>query len=138
VTSDEDIERLRKEIEAAGSVDKYIDTDEEKSIYARAKAFAISPKRVDSLLNLMCRDGGWTRELDIIEDLSDMLKETTHDDGAIDQKEWEHCINYSVAMNMPRKRAMELGVQFVIQNNLKIKKKLFGKDWFQPLKEHYS
>ena len=90
------------------------------------------------MLNLMCRDGGWTREMDIIDDLLDMLRETTSDDGAIDQKEWEHCINYAVAMNMPRKRAMQLGVKFVDDNRLKVKKKLFGGDWFKPLREHYS
>ncbi len=135
---DDDIEKLRKEIEASGAVDKYIDADEEKTIYTKGESLGLSSKRVESLLNLMCRDGGWTRELEIIDDLMDMLKETTNDDGAIDQKEWEHCVNYAVAMNMPRKRAMELGVHFVTQNNLKIKKKLLGKDWFQPLKEHYS
>ena len=136
--SEEAIEKLRKEIEASGEVDKYIDADEEKAIYSKGDTLGLTSKRVESMLNLMCRDGGWTRELDIIDDLLDILRETTSDDGAIDQKEWEHCINYAVAMNMPRKRAMHLGVKFVSENRLKIKKKLLGGDWFKPLKEHYS
>jgi hypothetical protein len=136
--SEEAIEKLRKEIEASGEVDKYIDADEEKTIYRKGDGLGLSSTRVESMLNLMCRDGGWTREIDIIDDLLDLLRETTSDDGAIDQKEWEHCINYAVAMNMPRKRAMQLGVKFVADNRLKIKKKFLGGDWFKPLQEHYS
>ena len=135
---EEAIEKLRKEIEASGEIDKYIDAEEEEAIYSKADSLGICSTQVESMLNLMCRDGGWQRELEIRDDLYDILRETTSDDGAIDQKEWEHCINYAVSMKMPRKRAMHLGVKFVRDNRLTVKKRIFGPDWFKPLSEHYS
>ena len=138
MSEDEKLASLRNQIEASGGNDKYIDEDEEQQIYDKGKNLGIEKSLIDSLINLMCRDGGWTRELDIIDDLFDILNEATSDDQMIDQGEWDHCVNYAVAMNMPRKRVMELGVKFVLEKRLKVKKKMFGKDWFKPLVEHYS
>lgn len=128
---------LKNEIQARGGPDKYIDVDEEQYIFKHGEKLGISSANVEAILNQMCQNNGWTRERDILQDLLDLLRETTHDDGAIDQKEFEHCVNYAVSMNMPRKRAMELSVKFVAEHKLKVKKRLFGKDWFDPLRKQY-
>jgi hypothetical protein len=134
----ENIETIRKQIEAAGGPDRYIDEQEEKEIYQKGEGLGVDRATVEALLNQMCRDHRWTRELDVVPDLYDQLEEATKDDGVIDQKEFEHCVNYAVAMNMPRKRAMQLSVKFIQDNQLAIKKGWFGKDWFEPLRRQYQ
>jgi hypothetical protein len=131
------IESLRTAVESSGGPDKYIDSDEEASILARGKILGLDPHSIEAVVNEMCRERGWTREKDIIADLNDILQEATSDDGAIDQREFEHCVNYAVSMNMPRKRAMELCVQYIVKRRLAIKKKWLGKDWFAPLRSQY-
>lgn len=131
-------EALKKEIEARGGPDRYIDQEEEDFIFTHGVKLGMSHANVEAILNHLCRSGDWTREHDILKDLYDILEETTRDDGAIDKKEFEHCVNYAVAMRMPRKRAMELSVRFVQDKDLKIKKRFFGGDWFAPLRDMYS
>jgi hypothetical protein len=133
----ENVQKLATHIKGCGGPDKYIDEDEEADIFRKGDELGIKKPTVEAVLNQMCRDDDWTREKEIIEDLKDQLDETTEDDGVIDKNEFEHCVNYAVKMNMPRRRAMELGVQYVIKNNLKIKKSWFV-DWFEPLRQKYQ
>lgn len=128
------IKSLRKEIEASGGPDKYIDVEEEEAIFKKGASLGLERNDVESELNQMCLNGEWTRESDIVPDLKDILEESTMDDGAIDKREFEHCVNYGVSMNMPRQDAMRYCVRYIIEKNLKIKKGFFGKDWFTPLK----
>ncbi len=138
MTGQDNIETLRKQIEGAGGPDKYIDEEEEKDVFDKGKALDVDQATVEAVLNQMCRDAGWTREKDVIPDLYDQLDEATMDDGVIDQKEFEHSVNYAVAMNMPRKRAMQLSVKYVQDKRLAVKKPFFGKDWFGPLRREYG
>ncbi|MFO7902476.1 MAG: hypothetical protein ACQESR_00945 [Planctomycetota bacterium] len=131
------IETLRKEIEGAGAPDAYIDEEEERHIFARGDGLGVDRATVEAVLNQICRDNGWIREKDVVPDLHDQLDEATRDDGVIDRREFEHCVNYAVAMNMPRKRAMEVSVKYVEDNKLSIKKGVFRTDWFKPLRDQY-
>jgi hypothetical protein len=134
----EQIDALRKTIASSGAPDRYLDRDDEFQIYKRAKSLNIDPPIVEALLNQMCRDNQWTLERDVIQDLRDHLEVATRDDGAIDRKRFLQCVNCAVRMNMPRKRAMELSVQYVLKHRLAIKKGLFGDDWFDPLRRLYG
>jgi len=138
VKRSEEMEKLRTQIKASGGPDRFIDEVEEKQIFDKGRELGIKASTVEAHLNQLCTDNKWTREKEIIEDINDQLIEATKDDGAIDQKEFEHCINYAILLNMPRKRAMQLSVQFVMKEGLKIKKKWLGKDWFEPLKQKYA
>ena len=138
MVSIENIETLRKQIEGAGGPDRYVDEEEEKNISDKGQTLGIDQTTIEAVLNQMCRDNEWTREKDVIADLYDQLDEATKDDSVVDQKEFEHCVNYAVAMNMPRKRAMQLSVKFIQDNRLDIKKGLFRKDWFDPLRRRYQ
>lgn len=134
----ENLSSLRRKIEAYGGPDKYIDTDEEVDVFKSAESLGISKASTEALLNQMCLSGSWTREGQIVTDLHDVLEEATKDDGAIDQKEFEHCVNYAVSMHMPRRRAMELCVRYVGQHRLAIKKGWFGKNWFEEIRKQYE
>jgi hypothetical protein len=138
MTDPDVVASLRADIEGKGAPDKYIDADEEREIYEKGEELGIQRPAVEAVLNQMCQSNSWTRELDIIDDVRDQLEEATKDDGVIDQREFEHCINYAVAMNMPRRRAMELSVEFIQANRLSIKKARFRKDWFEPLRQQYG
>ncbi len=138
MASSEDLGTLRKYIEGAGGPDRYVDEEEEQDIFQKGQSLKVDQPTVEAVLNQMCRDNGWTREKEIVADLYDHLDEATKDDGVVDQKEFEHSVNYAVAMNMPRKRAMELSVKFVQDNRLAIKKGFFGKNWFEPLLKQYE
>lgn len=134
------IENLRNEIASCGGPDKYLDEDEERSLFERALKAGLDQDSIESVINQMCRDKGWTREKEIVLDLNDLLEGTTKDDGAIDNKEFDHCVNFAVNLNMPRRRAVELAVRFVERHQLKIKKSGFtwfggGADWFEPLRK---
>lgn len=138
MSTSEKIETLRKQIQGAGGPDRYIDAEEERAVFAKGESLEVDAATIEAVLNQMCRDNGWTRELDIIPDLHDQLEEATKDDGVIDQKEFEHSVNYAVAMNMPRKRAMQLSIKFIQDNRLAIKRGFFGKNWFEPLRRQYE
>ena len=138
MTNEENIDALRKIIEASGGLDRYVDEDEEKTIFQEGEKLGLVQPSVANILNQICRRNQWTRELDIKNDLRDQLDETIVDDGSIDQGEFEHCVNYAVAMNMPRRRATELCVRYVTAKNLKIKKPWLGKDWFALLRKQYG
>jgi len=133
------IDTLRNEIAACGGPDKYLDGDEERHLFDRSLAAGLDRDSIESVINQMCRDQGWTREKEIVPDLNDLLEGTTRDDGAIDKKEFDHCVNFAVSLNMPRRRAVELAVRFVENHHLKIKKSGMnwlgmGTDWFEPLR----
>jgi hypothetical protein len=138
--SESDLKQLRKKIDSVGAPDSFIDQDEETDVIDAGASLGLDSAAIESLINQMCRRGGWTREKDIIDDVYDVLKEATADDGVIDQKEFEHCVGYAVSMNMPRKRALALAVRFIQDEGLSVKKTglLFSKDWFSPLKEQYG
>lgn len=138
MSASEQLKQLRKVIMACGGPDKYIDVDEEVDIYDKGKELGIDRPRVEAILNQLCRDNEWTLENEIIEDVNDQVVEATKGDGSISEKQFEHCVNYAVILNMPRQRALEITVQSIIKAKLKIKKKLFGKDWFESLRRRYS
>jgi hypothetical protein len=133
----EQIDALRKKIASSGATDRYIDREDELQIYRRGKSLNVEPPVVEALLNQMCRDNQWTLEKDVILDLRDRLEVATRGDHAIDRKRFEQCVNYAVRMNMPRKRAVELSVRYVLEHRLAIKTGLFGGDWFEPFRRQY-
>ena len=134
----EQIDALRKTIASSGATDRYIDRDDERQIYKKGKSLNVEPPIVEALLNQMCRDNRWILEKDVIRDLRDQLEVATRSDGAVDRKRFEQCVNYAVRMNMPRKRAVDLSVRYVLRRRLAIKTGLFGGDWFGPLRRPYA
>jgi hypothetical protein len=134
----QNIDALRHKIASYGGPDRYIDTDEEADVFRTAESLGIGKPSAEALLNQMCLDGKWTREVHIIQDLYDVLEEATRDDGVIERNEFEHGVNYAVSMNMPRRRAMELCVQYINQHKLAIKKGWFGKNWFDEIRRQYE
>lgn len=136
MASTEQLNRLRTEIASCATVDKYLDEDEERQIFSRARQAGLDDDTIEAVINQMCHDKRWTREKEIVADLNDLLEGTTRDDGAIDKKEFDHCVNFAVSLNMPRRRAVDLAVRYVESNRLKIKKSWFGGDWFAELRSH--
>ncbi|MDA7928929.1 hypothetical protein N9B54_03115 [Mariniblastus sp.] len=134
----ESIKKLRKLIQGFGSSDKYIDQNEEQDVFDKGQSLEIDRATIEAILNQICRDNGWIREKDIVPDIYDQLDEATMDDGVINRKEFDHSINYAVAMNMPRKRAMQLSVKYVLDKRLAIKKPFLGRDWFEALRRQYT
>src|SRR5687768_8838658 len=108
-------ETLRKQIEAVGAPDRYVDADEEAGVFEQGKTLGFDTQQVEMLLNQMCRQNDWTREKDVVQDLYDQLEEATKDDGVISKGEFEHAVNYGVAMHMPRQRATDLSVRYILQ-----------------------
>jgi hypothetical protein len=129
------IEELRNEINARAAPDKYLDEDEERGLFSKERPVNLDRDTIEGLINQMCRDNNWTREKEIVSDLNDLLEGTTRDDGAIDKKEFDHCVNFAVSLNMPRRRAIELSARFVKQNKLVIKKSgwMRSVNWFEEL-----
>ena len=130
----ESLASLRTEIEGFGGPDKYIDADEEAQVFEHAKSLGIERPTAEALLNQMCLDGGWTREQEIVNDLQDLLDEAARR-SAISKGDFEHCVNYAVSMNMPRRDAMELSVKYIKSQSLTIKKGFFGKNWFEQIRQ---
>jgi hypothetical protein len=137
---DERIDALRGKIEASGRPDSYISADEERDIFERGQALGLKKREIESALHSLCREQGWTRETQIIQDLKDHLIAATRVNSAVSQKEFYHCVNYGVSMRVPRKRALALCAQFVAEKNLRIKRSWLGlgPDWFGPLRRLYS
>ena len=133
----EEIAKLKKEIESRGAPDKYIDEDEEAELFKFGKKLGFDATAVESVLNQMCLTNQWTREGDIIADLRDELAVLTQQQGGVEKKQFEHCVNFAVSMHMPRKRAMSLSVKYVVDKNLKIRKGWFEGDWFGALRQQY-
>lgn len=131
----DEIAKLKKKIESCAVRDHYIDEDEEAGIFQFGKKLGFDNAGIESVLNQMCRDNQWTREVDIIPDLRDELAVLTRQQGGVEKKQFEHCVNFAISMNMPRKRATHLGVKFVVDNGLKIRKGWFESDWFAPLRQ---
>ena len=134
----EQIDALRKTIALLGATYGYIDRDDELDVYRKGKSLNVEPPIVEALLNQMCRDNQWTLEKDVIQDLRDNLEVATRRDGAIDEKRFKHCVNYAATMNMPRRRALELSVEYVLEHRLTVKKALWREDWFEPLRRRFG
>jgi hypothetical protein len=138
MSSKDQLNRLRQEIESRGAPDNYIDEDEEATLFESGKRLGLDRDTVEALLNQMCQSNHWTREKDVVADLRDELSVVAGQSDGIDKKQFEHCVNFAVAMHMPRKRAVELSVRFVVQNQVRIKKGWLAKDWFLPLRRQYT
>jgi hypothetical protein len=134
----EQIDALRKTIALLGATYAYIDRDDELEVYRKGKSLHVEPPIVEALLNQMCRDNQWTLEKDVIQDLRDNLEVATRRDGAIDEKRFKQCVNYAATMNMPRRRALELSVEYVLEHRLTVKKGLLREDWFAPLRRRFG
>ncbi len=137
MSSRENLASLRREIDGFGGPDKYIDADEEAQVFEQAKSLGIERPTAEALLNQMCLDGGWTREQEIVNDLQDLLDEAGRR-GAISKGDFEHCVNYAVSMNMPRRDAMECSVRYIKSRSLTIKKGWIGKNWFEEIRRQYE
>jgi hypothetical protein len=137
MSSRESLAALRTEIEVFGGPDKYIDADEEAQVFERAKTLGIERPTAEALLNQMCLDGNWTREQEIVNDLQDLLDEAAKG-GAISKGDFEHCVNYAVSMNMPRRDAMQCAVKHIKSRSLNIKKGWIGKNWFEEIRRQYE
>jgi hypothetical protein len=134
------LEELRSRIEASGEPDAYIDSDEEADIFRRGESLGLNRREVEAALHELCREHGWTRESELMKDLRDHLIAAARVDQVVSQKEFNHCVNYGVAMRMPRKRALTLCVRLVLEKEMRIKRSWlgFGPDWFGPLKRLYG
>ena len=133
----EDLASLRREIEGFGGPDKYIDADEEAQVFEQAKSLGIERPNAEALLNQMCLDGNWMREQEILNDLHDLLNEAARN-GAVSKGDFEHCVNYAVSMNMPRRDAMQCSVKYIKSHSLSIKKGWLGKNWFEDIRRQYE
>lgn len=130
----EALDSLTAYIMGCGGVDKFIDVDEENKIFRKGGALELSFSEVESLLNLKCSEGGWTRQNRLTEKLTAMLREATKDDGAIDKQEFEHVLNFAIKRRMPRRDAIEHCVTLILDNAWKAKEGMFDK-WFSKLRK---
>lgn len=144
-TSNEQRERKKQEaldslsqlIMGCGGPDKFIDVDEENKIFRKGGALELSFNQVESLLNLKCSEGGWTRQNRLTEKLTAMLNEATKDDGVIDKQEFDHVVNFAVQRKMPRRDSIEHCVTLVLDNAWKPKEGLLDK-WFTKLRKQFG
>lgn len=136
--TDECLNPLREHVVARGKLDAFISQDEESQLFQKARDMHVDEETAEAVLNDVCRDRGWSRETDLIADIRDQLEEALSDDGKIDRLEFELTVNYAVSMNMPRKRALERVVRFVVDREMPVKTALFETDWFEPLRKQYS
>jgi hypothetical protein len=137
ISNSKQLQQLRKLIMACGAPDKYIDADELAEILQAGTRMGIETHMIDAVLNQMRLNNNWTLENEIIADLIDQLQDSARHGGIISQKRFEHCVNYAVQLNMPRQRAVEISVEFIVTQSLKTKKNLFQRDWFSPLRKSY-
>ena len=131
------IETLTAFIMGCGGPDKFIDVDEENKIFRKGGALELGFNQVESLLNLKCSEGGWTRQNRLTEKLTAMLFEATKDDGVIDKQEFDHVVNFAARRKMPRRDAVEHCVTLVLDNGWKAKESMMDK-WFKKLRKQYG
>ncbi len=131
------LDSLTAFIMGCGGPDKFIDVDEENKIFRKGGAMELSFNEVESLLNLKCSEGGWTRQNRLTEKLTAMLHEATKDDGVIDKQEFDHVLNFAVKRKMPRRDAAEHCVTLVLDNAWKAKEGIMDK-WFTKLRKQYG
>lgn len=124
--------RLYKYIDGVGP-DKYIDAEEEESVFALADELNIWRGQAEAMLNHRCKQHKWTRESEITYYLRVMLEEATKDDGQIDKKEFDHIIGFAVAVRMPRKDAIRICSKIVRDSGWKTAGEgIFSKrDWLK-------
>ena len=70
MVSTEQLNRLRIEIASCAAVDKYLDEDEERQLFSRARQAGLDDDTVEAVINQMCHDKRWTREKEIVADLN--------------------------------------------------------------------
>ena len=133
----ESIKTLQRFIEGCGGPDKFIDKDEEYQTFRKGGALGLSVPETESILNRMCSEGGWTRQIRLEDKLTAMLNEATKDDGVIDQQEYDHVVNFAVKRLMPRRDADELCITLILDNAWKAKESMFNK-WFSKKRKTYG
>lgn len=131
-----DVTALQKFIEGCAP-DKFIDKSEEHQIFRKGGAIGFSLTETESVLNRLCSDGGWTRQVRLEDKLTAMLHEATKDDGVIDQQEYDHVVNFAIKRLMPRRDADELCITLILNNAWKAKESLLNK-WFAKKRKMYG
>jgi|GEM_PF-2256817 hypothetical protein len=131
-----EIVTLQKFIEGCAP-DKFIDKSEEHQIFRKGGAIGFSVTETESVLNRMCSDGGWTRQVRLEDKLTAMLREATKDDGVIDQQEYDHVVNFAIKRLMPRRDADELCITLILDNAWKAKESMLNK-WFSKKRKMYG
>ena len=132
----ENIKTLQRFIEGCAP-DKFIDKEEEYQTFRKGGALGLSATETESILNRMCSEGGWTRQIRLEDKLKAMLNEATKDDGVIDQQEYDHVVNFAIKRLMPRRDADELCITLILDNAWKAKESMFNK-WFSKKRKTYG
>ncbi|MDA7928930.1 hypothetical protein N9B54_03120 [Mariniblastus sp.] len=136
---DQAIKSLERFVDGCGGNDKFIDYEEEQKIFRKGGMLELALKEVESILNRRCAEGGWTRQTRLTEKLAAMLHEATQDDGLIDQKEYEHVVNFAVQRLMPRRDADEHCITLILDKGWArlIKQGIMNK-WFDKKRKQYG
>jgi hypothetical protein len=136
---DKAIKSLERFVDGCGGNDKFIDYEEEQKIFRQGGMLELSLKKMESILNRRCAEGGWTRQTRLTEKLAAMLHQATQDDGLIDQKEYEHVVNFAVKRLMPRRDADEHCITLILDKGWArlIKQGIMNK-WFDKKRKQYG
>jgi serine/threonine protein kinase len=128
---------LERFVDGCGGPDKFLAISEEHTIFRRGGELALTLSEIETLLEEKCRTGGWTRQSALTSELASMLKEVTHNDGGIDQQQFERIVNYAVERHMPRRCADEHCITLILDNDYRPRESFFNK-WFAKKLRHYG
>lgn len=131
------MEKLRRFIEGCGGADKFLDYEEEQTIFRRGGELELALSDVERLLDECCAGGRWTRQSKLTEELTEKLHAAAQTGGAIDQAEYEAIIGHAVSRRMPRKLAEEHCLTLILDNGWRPQQGLFNR-WFDRKRRRYG
>jgi serine/threonine protein kinase len=130
-------ERLLRFIEGCGGIDKFLDNDEEQSIFRRGGELELSLHEIENTLDECCASGGFTRHSKLSQELIRQFEAAADNDGAIAQDEFEAIVDYAVGRQMPRKSAEEHCLTLMLDNKWRAREGFFNA-WFQRKLRQYG
>jgi serine/threonine protein kinase len=130
-------EKLRHYIEGCGGPDRFLNDEEEQSIFRRGGELDLALADVERLLQECCESGGWTRHSRLTRELTEKLQAAAFVGGSIDQREYEEIIGYATARRMPRKLAEEHCLTLILDNRWTPQQGLFHR-WFDRKRRQYG
>ena len=137
-TSDgEAVRKLLLFIDGCGGHDKFLDREEEQSIFRKGGELELSLDEIEKLLDDRAHQHGWTRQSKLTAELTQRLEQATDNDGAIDRHEYDQIIDYAVGRKMRRKDAEEHCLTLILDNRWRPQEKLFDK-WFRRKVKQYG
>jgi len=128
---------LERFIDGCGGPDKFIDTEEEYSIFRKGGALRLSLEEIEAALSRCCAAGGYSRQVKISEQLMAMLKVAAQTGGGIDEKEYGKALAFASEQRMPRRDAEEYCITTVLDNGWQVKEGVLNK-WFAKKRKQFG